>query len=113
MSSPSDSVALFLIDKNGGEFTEEFKAYLPQNLHVWAAFEREAFRVIRRGFKRYSARTIIEVLRHHSALTQVGGPWKLNDWHTPYLARLFMMVHPKHEGFFELRDAKATRKVAA
>jgi len=92
-------------------FTPEFLAYLPDNLHVFEAFEREAMRVVRRGARHYSARTIIEVLRHWSTLQEVGSPWKLNDWHTPYLARLFALMHPEHAGLFEFRRAKAVSRV--
>jgi hypothetical protein len=56
------------------QFTDEFVAYLPDNLHVYSAFEREAYKVLHKGFAHYSARTIIEWLRHASA-GQVGGAW--------------------------------------
>lgn len=91
-------------------FTPAFLEYLPDNLHVYEAFEREALAVARRR-QRYSARTIVEVLRHNSALMEHGGgPWKLNDWHTPYLARLFALLHPVHATLFEFREAKAARR---
>lgn len=91
-------------------FTPEFLDYLPDNLHVWYAFEAEALQVARRGFKHYSARTIVEVLRHHSALEEQGGAWKLNDHNTPYLARTFMLMHPGHAHLFEFREAKAVAR---
>jgi hypothetical protein len=92
------------------QFTAEFMAWLPENLHVYEAFEREALACVRRGFAHYSARTIIEWLRHHTALTETGGPWKLNDWHTPYLARLFALTNPAHRELFEFRQAKAAKR---
>jgi hypothetical protein len=95
---------------NAEQFTADFMAYLPDNLHVYAAFEREALRVAERGLKHYSARTIIEVLRHNSALSEAGGAWKLNDWRTPYLARLFALMRPEHASLFEFREAKAARR---
>ena len=95
------------------EFTPEFLAHLPDNVHVYVAFEREALRVVAGGFRHYSARTIIEVLRHNSALAEVGGPWKLNDHMTPYWARLFALIHPANAGLFEFRLAKAVRKQRA
>jgi hypothetical protein len=98
---------LALARMHADRFTPAFLAYLPDNLHVYDAFEREALRVVAKGFNHYSARTIIEVLRHHSALAEAGGPWKLNDWHTPYLARLFALANPPHRGLFEFRVAKA------
>lgn len=92
------------------QFTDRFLAYLPDNLHVYDAFERETLKVAAKGFKHYSARTIIEVLRHHSALHEVGGPWKLNDHMTPYWARLFALMHPPHAQLFEYREAKAVAR---
>jgi hypothetical protein len=94
------------------QFTPEFLAYLPENLHVYQAFEREARKVAARGRTHYSARTIIEVLRHNSTLEEVGGTWKLNDHYTPYLARLFALIHPAHSGLFEFREAKAVKRPA-
>lgn len=87
-------------------FTEEFLRWLPDNLHVWNAFAREALAVIHKGFQHYSARTIIHVLRHHSALHEVGGEWKLNNNISPYLARLFDLTYPSHAGLFEFRETK-------
>lgn len=92
------------------QFTPDFLSYLPANMYVFEAFEREALQVAVRGFKHYSARTIIEVLRHHSALKEVGGAWKLNDHNTPYLARLFVLMHPEHAHLFEFREAKAVKR---
>lgn len=89
------------------QFTEAFLDFLPENVHVYDAFEREAHRVVARGFKHYSSKTIIEVLRHHSALEQVGGGWKLNNNTTPYLARLFSLMNPANADLFEFRVAKA------
>ena len=102
--------AVELAQANRATFTDEFLEYLPANLHVYEAFRRETLRVIARGFKHYSARTIIEVLRHNSALEQVGGPWKLNDHNTPYLARLFDLEYPEHIGLFVYRATKAVER---
>ena len=98
---------LLAAQQHADQFTPAFLAYLPENLHVYDAFEREAMRVAHRGFEHYSARTIIEVLRHNSALAERSGPWKLNDWHTPYLARLFALLNPAFAGLFEFRITKA------
>lgn len=104
---------LFVAHMHADTFTREFLADLPDNLHVYAAFEREALRVVARGRPHYSARTIVEVLRHNSALQESGGPWKLNDWHTPYLARLFALLNPGHASLFEFREAKAVNRERA
>ena len=105
---------LFMAHMHADTFTREFLAYLADNLHVYGAFEREALRVVSRGRKHYSARTIIEVLRHESLLAEAGaGAWKLNDWHTPYLARLFALLNPQHGRLFEFREAKAAKRERA
>lgn len=106
-SAPNIKRPLLVAQQHADQFTPVFMAYLPENLHVYDAFEREAMRVVRRGFKHYSARTIIEVLRHNSALAESGGPWKLNDHATPYLARLFALINPAFAGLFEFRITKA------
>jgi hypothetical protein len=95
---------------NAEIFTSGFQQWLPENMHVWDAFVAEAFAIIRKGYQHYSARTIIEVLRHHSALHESSGEWKLNNDHPPYLARLFDLVYPQHAGLFEYRE---TKKVVA
>lgn len=85
-------------------FPSAFTNWLADNLHVWSAFQTEALKVVTRGYDHYSARTIIHVLRHHSAVQEKGGEgWKLNDHHSPYLARLFHLVYPQHGQLFELR----------
>lgn len=102
--------AIAVLEAQPELFTGEFLAYLPENLHVWDAFEREALKVVRRGFSHYSARTILHVLRHHSALEENGSQWKLNNNVSPYLARVFDLVHPDHAGLFEYRETKAVKR---
>lgn len=84
----------------------EFIEWLPNNMHIWDAFVAEAFKIIRKGFKHYSARTIIHVLRHHSAISEKDGEWKINNNHSPYLARLFALRYPQHEDLFKYRLTK-------
>jgi hypothetical protein len=84
-------------------FPDEFVTYLSENFNVYDAFEREAFKVINRGYSHYSARTIIEVLRHHSNLSDNSEIWKLADHPMPYLSRLFAIHHPPHANLFSYR----------
>ena len=90
-------------------FTQEFLNYLPENIHVYQAFEQEARKVLQKGYKHYSARTIIEVLRHHTALSD-SSKWKLNDHATPYFSRLFALLNPASAGLFEFRKASGRVK---
>lgn len=86
-----------------GNVPEWFTAWLAENEHVWLAFEREALAVWRAGHSRYSARTIVEFLRHHTAITERTGAWKINNNAAPYLARMFEVAHPHIKGFFQQR----------
>ena len=87
------------------QFSDEFLSWIPENYHIWMAFEREAYKVIDAGFKHYSARVIIEVLRHHSALAEKSSSgWKINNNIIPYIGRLFALVNPQHASLFEFRQ---------
>lgn len=55
----------------------------------------------------YSARTIVEYLRHHSAANDDSSDFKINDHHAPVLARLWTFLYPERAGFFELRGIVA------
>ena len=94
-----------IINENRGEFSDDFVVWIPDNKHIWDAFMQESFKVINKGFKHYSARTIIHVLRHHSAMAENGSMWKINNNISPYLARLFALIHPEHKDLFEYRRA--------
>lgn len=95
---------LCLLAASNPEIPVPFILWLGDNIHIWEAFEAEALNVVRTGQTHYSARTILHFLRHHSVVTERSAtPWKLNDHHSPYLARLFAMVHPQHADLFEYR----------
>lgn len=93
-------------------FRPGFAAWLADNGHIWRAFERETERIWSRGRRHYSARTIVEVLRHESALAEVGGQWKINDRHTPDLSRLYGLAHPDRADLFERRVMPGAERVA-
>lgn len=95
-------------------FRPDFPHWLHRNYAVWIAFEYEASRVWDRGRRHYSARTIGEYLRHESAVRQEleGYEFKLNDHYWPDLARLYMLMHPDRDGFFERRAGPLTQRAA-
>jgi hypothetical protein len=94
-----------LMLNNEDEFSDEFIFWVPNNIHIVEAFDHETLKIIRKGYKHYSGRTILEVLRHHSALSE-SGPWKLNNNYVPYLCRLFALTNPKYGSIFEYRTVK-------
>lgn len=102
--------ALFFLEDRAELFSIEFIEWLPNNFHVWEAFCEHAMKVRNRGFKHYSARTIVHVLRHHSAIHEKDGAWKVNNNHSPYLARLFDLVYPDCAGMWEYRITKKVKK---
>jgi len=80
---------------------------IPVNFAVWSSFAYQANAVWNKGIRHYSARTIGEVLRHHTALSDTSADFKLTDWLWPDLARLYMLVYPERAGFFETRGRRA------
>lgn len=95
--------------EKANEFRDGFLTWLanPSNFAVWLGFERLADEVWDKGRRHYSARTIGETLRFHSDLQDTTPGVKLNDHSWPDLARLYMLVHPGREGFFDLRVRRA------
>lgn len=89
-------------------FRPDFAEWLPKNYAIWERFEREANTMYLSGRKHYSARTIGEYLRHTTSLeSNDDGEWKLNDHRWPDLARVYLMLYPERDGFFELRGRAA------
>lgn len=92
-----------ILNKHRDQFSKEFLDWFPQNQHIWIAFVSETSKVINAGFSHYSSKTIIHVLRHHSALAERNSGWKINNNISPYLARLFALTYPQHKDLFEYR----------
>jgi hypothetical protein len=85
-------------------FNDDFIGWLTLNQHIYEAFERQALLLIARGRSHYSARTIVEVLVHHSILAEKpGGGFKIRNDVAPDLARVFAIQHPQHALFWEYR----------
>jgi len=59
-----------------------------------------------RGYKKYSVRTIWEVLRWRIQMLKFDAKYKLNDHHSPYYSRLIAAQEPDLVGFFEQRTVK-------
>lgn len=93
-------------------YREDFSEWLLDNQHIWRAFVREADKVWNRGRRHYSARTIIEVLRHESTLSEASGEYKINGNYVPDLARLYQETHPDRASLFETRLPRNARRAA-
>jgi hypothetical protein len=88
-------------------FLDGFAVWLERNPAIWARFKQEADR-IRRRRSHYSARTLVEFIRHETALTEADGAFKVNNNAARDLARLYMATTPGAEKFFETRDYAAS-----
>jgi hypothetical protein len=96
-----------VVKSNRDTFGPEFAAWIEANFVIWRAFEREALRIASRR-SHYSAKTILEVIRHHTTLAERAGEFKINNNVCPDLARLFAFLHPSHAELFEYRFRRNT-----
>ena len=101
---------LVTLARKNNDMPYSFINWLEKNPTIYEAFEKFVLGLIAEGRQHYSSRTVIELLRHHSGfVSQSDGPYKIGDHHSPYTARLFLMRHPQHEGFFKLKQIGQTR----
>lgn len=71
---------------------------------VYREFRAIAMQTRAAGFKHYSARTIIHVMRHHSGISMgPAGQFKIDNRVSPYLARRLAKDEPDLADFFEFR----------
>lgn len=77
--------------------------WMRANWKIWEAFEREADDRYREGQRAWGSRTIGEYIRRETRIQEQGGKFKVNDHIWPDLARLYLMLKPERDGFFELR----------
>lgn len=88
---------------NAATFRPDFPEWLDPHFELWEAFEHEANTVWAEGHRHYGARTLWEVMRHHTRHRERSGDWKLNNNRAPDLARLYRLMYPERDGFFETR----------
>src|SRR5210317_391777 len=95
-----------VIDFPRDTYPAGFWRWLTENEHIYDAFKIEAIRMALTGRKRYSARTIVELLRWQSDLKDSDKTFKINGNYVPGMARLFMQEYgERFPNFFQLRDS--------
>lgn len=93
-----------LFDSDPDRYPCGFFQWLPKNSKVYREFEHRALQMARTRRKRYSARTLVEVMRWDSDIGDKEKTFKINDHFTPGMARLFMATHgAAYPNFFQLR----------
>lgn len=90
---------------NRSKYRAEFANWLSENPHVWSAFCAKANAIWNRGRTHYSGRTIVEVLRYESTLTETSGPWKIRNDFIPDMCRLYADTFPGRSSLFETRSS--------
>ena len=81
-----------------------FFHWLGQNQHIWNQFEIHANTMSAKR-NRYSARTIIEVMRWNSDIREKNKLFKLSNNKIPGLARMWMIRYGKdHPKFFQINQ---------
>lgn len=92
--------------ENREDFTDGFADWLMHNWQIYLEFETQARIVANSGRKHYSARTIVEYIRHQTLLAETSGSFKINNNHVADLARLFAIRRPNYKNLFEYRVTK-------
>lgn len=91
---------------NPGDLRDEWWAWHLENPHVYDRIEEKALEMAKTGRKRYSVWPIVGHLRFQRDLTTTGNGFKICNNYQALYARLFMLIHPQHEGFFAVKEMK-------
>lgn len=87
-----------------GTYPDGFWSWLYNNWHIYDMFVKYSMAAKNKGQERWSARDILHVMRWHNDVMEARSPLKLNDYVSPWLARLAMADIPALNGFFETRS---------
>lgn len=88
---------------DSSKYRPEFADWLLANQAIWSRFCAETNKVWDRGRRHWSARTIIEYLRHETALADAGSAFKIDNDNAPDLARLYQETFPERATLFSTR----------
>lgn len=97
--------AIEVIKANPSLFRADFESWIVANWHVADAFISASNKVWNVGFRHYSARTIMEVIRHRSNIREISGEYKVNNNQIPNLARLYVLLNPDRSSIFSFRSS--------
>jgi len=86
-----------------------FKKYDEENPDIWNMFVIYANKAKDKGFDKYSANGIFELIRWHTTVRGTEG-YKISNNYRPDYARKMMEVHPEFKGFFRVKALSAERK---
>jgi hypothetical protein len=87
----------------------DFKNYDEQNPQIWREFKRVCFVAKAKGFTNYSAKGVFEVIRWETQVSDDTTQFKVCNNFTPDYARKMMKEYPEFEGFFRIKQLRASR----
>lgn len=111
MIGPSDNDDLLPF---AAYFRPGFLSWLAINDVIYRQFERQTLELIAAGWSHFSARTIVEEIRHYTRLREAGAcSFKIDGNMAPDLARAFAVRYPQHARMWEYRRADSAHFLAA
>ena len=94
--------------QTGRTIEDSFIEFDKKNPHVYQMFRDMTFRVIEKGVKKASAKTILGVIRWHFNFEVVTHTeFKINDAYTAYYARKFIRKHEEYGYIFNLKRLRS------
>lgn len=83
-----------------------FAIFHAENPHVFIKLREIAIEAQRRGLSRFGIAALFERLRWVSQVETVGDPYRLNNNHRAFYARLLMQEEPSLRGLFSTRSGR-------
>ena len=90
------------------ELLRRFKEYHQKNPEVYNLFKKYALEMAETGRKKYSAWTIINLIRWHHDINSNEDEFKISNDYIAIYARLFAYHHPQYKDFFTFKTMKAS-----
>ena len=95
-----------IVRANKSKFRGDFLDWMADNGHVYLAFEERANRLWDCGRTHFGAKSIVEHIRFDTAISEVGGEFKVNNTFTSSMARLYALLNPSRASLFTLRASE-------
>lgn len=96
--------AMAMHDKHSEVFQKEFRMWLSENYAIYDFFNNVVQDAINLGHTHYAARTVVEIIRHHTPLREASNAeFKINHNMAPDMARLHILQHPHRQGLFQFK----------
>lgn len=88
--------------------TESFIEFHRDNPHIYLMFDRFTWEIIERGLSTFSVDALFHRMRWYTDIeTSNSEGFKLNNDHTAFYARLWMLNNPTYNRFFKVRASEA------